>query len=328
MTNQTLAFPKGVHTVLVTPFDSDDNIMWDDMDKWIEYQCASGVAGLVLLGTTSESPTLSRDEQLAIVKHVYAKTAGRKFVTAGVGGNNTKENAEFAKLCADYCDGIMVTAPSYSKPTQQGIIEHFKYISKVVETKPVIIYNIPGRAGVNMEPCTIAEIHELCKNVVAIKEASGSIAQLIKLKSMCSTIQIFSGDDELIMDFVLAHDCDGVISVASNVFPSLINDVYLACENSTKKQAAELYRKYSIHEFCKVLFAVTNPIPVKYMLHKMGLFSEYNMRLPLMPLNTELQKLVTDDMLEELSYYVPNDLKVLKSLNCLSPFLSNLHASV
>jgi len=286
-------FPDGIYTVLVTPFDDKNNIDFDALNKWIEYQCNSPVSGIVLLGTTSESPTLIREEQFQLVKYIWEYTDKRKFVVAGVGGNNTEETLEFAKKCVGYCDGFMVTVPSYNKPTQAGIIEHYKYISqnREIDEYPVMIYNIPSRTGVNMNPDTIKEVVKQCPNIVAIKEASGSIDQLISIKSKIPEIKIFSGDDKLILDFCLAHNCNGLISVASNVIPHQLSDIYNCC-NKYKDKASDKYYNYNIPEICNALFYETNPTPIKYILYKIGIYPNYKMRLPLLEITEECKKLV------------------------------------
>lgn len=291
-----MEFPDGVYTVLTTPFDDNLDIDYVGLDKWIEMQCNSPISGIVLLGTTSESPTLSREEQLQIVKYIYEKVDKKKFIVAGVGGNNTRETLEFAKLCINYCNGFMVTVPSYNKPTQKGIEEHYKYICQDEQIKnyPVMIYNIPSRTGVNMNVSTIKKVITDCSNVVAIKEASGSIEQLINIKVKCPELKIFSGDDKLILDFCLGHNCNGVISVASNVIPHDIHSVYYACKNK-KEEATERYYGYYIPQFCDALFCETNPSPVKYMLYKLGIFTNYKMRLPLVELSEE-NKAICDDV--------------------------------
>jgi len=316
-------FPKGVYTVLVTPFvqselkeltddqldeltdeefaeyyNSKHRIDFANISKWVDFQCSSQVAGLVLLGTTSESPTLDRDEQFEIVKYVSAenkKHSTPKFLVVGVGGNNTYENLCFARKCVPYCDAFMVTVPSYSKPTQHGIFEHFRVIcsNKRIATKPVIIYNIPSRAGINMDPQTIKNVCDTCPNVIAIKEASGSIDQLIKLREIVPGLQVFSGDDKLVLD-VMTHGGCGVISVASNVIPNIISQIVELCFANESIMAMDKYYGYGLPKFIELLFCETNPIPVKYMMHAMGLYNNHEMRLPMTELSTSKEMIVSD----------------------------------
>ena len=283
-------FLSAVHTVLVTPFvESTLQVDYDDIQKWVAFQCSSNVAGLVLLGTTSESPTLSRDEQLKIVKKVYEwnkSSENPKFLTVGVGGNNTYETLEFAKECVGFCDAFMVTVPAYNKPTQHGIVEHFKAICNHNEIKgtPIIMYNIPGRTAVNAEPSTIKSIFEQCPNVVAIKEASGSIDQLIKLRTIVPNLKIFSGDDKLVLD-MMVHGARGVISVASNSIPDIMSKLVNLCLAGDFVQASEFFYKSELPQFIDALFCETNPIPVKFMLFQLQVFKNYSMRLPMTELS-------------------------------------------
>ncbi len=289
--SQVSLFPKGVYTVLVTPFNEDESIDYRSIDEWVDEQQSSAVAGLVLLGTTSESPTLTRDEQYEIVKRVWQRVNGftsPKFIVAGVGGNNTNETLEFAKLITSekLCNGLMVTVPSYNKPTQKGIFEHFVKICthEGVNNFPVIMYNVPGRTSVNMEPKTIHDVVNACKNVVAIKEASGSIDQLIEIMSSVPALQVFAGDDKLVLD-VMVHGGCGVISVASNVIPHLMSTLVNLCVTNEFSVASTLYYNSKLPQFIKLLFCETNPIPVKYMLHHKGIYPNFVMRLPMTQLS-------------------------------------------
>lgn len=330
-------FPNGTYTVLVTPFmkseskeltndeleeltdeefaeyyNSKRSIDFANIKKWVDFQCKSNVEGLVLLGTTSESPTLKRDEQFEIVKYVSEenkKHARPKFLVVGVGGNDTYENLCFARKCVEYCDAFMVTVPSYSKPSQDGIFKHFKTIcsNKRVSTKPVIIYNIPSRAGVNMEPNTIKNVCSECKNVVAIKEASGSIDQLIKIREIIPELKVFSGDDKLILDVMLHGGC-GVISVASNVIPNFISAIISSCLEDNFKNACKLYYKSNMPKFIEMLFCETNPIPVKYMMHMIGLYDNHKMRLPM----TELSESKEKSILDTLNYFLIIETNLIK----------------
>jgi len=288
---------NGTYTVLVTPFNDDNTINYNDIDKWIQMQLKSNVTGLVLLGTTSESPTLSRDEQLSIVKFVHEKnhsSQNNKFLVVGVGGNNTIETLEFAKMCKHYCDGFMVTVPSYNKPTQNGILKHFETICKDDDIKhyPIILYNVPSRTGVNMEPKTIKMVYESCKNIVAVKEASGSIDQLIELRTIVPTLTILSGDDKLILD-VMVHGGGGVISVASNVFPSLVSQIVNLCLVGDFQKAKQVYYNSEFPELLKCMFCETNPIPIKFMMMKLGIYTNDNMRLPMTQLSSEKHDIVS-----------------------------------
>jgi 4-hydroxy-tetrahydrodipicolinate synthase len=287
-------FPSGVFTVLVTPFDSAGNIDYQSLRNWFDYQLKSDVAGLVLMGTTSESPTLSREEQFEILVKVCdwnKKESNPKYIILGCGGNDTREMIEFSKKCVSFCDAFMVTVPSYNKPTQKGIYEHYKAfcVQPELSTKPVMIYNVPSRTGINMEVSTIKKVHEDFKNVISIKEASGSITQVIQLRNQVPTLKVFSGDDLLILD-VMCHGGSGLISVASNVIPEIMCEIYKKCEVSDS--STNLFYSLNLPDFINGLFCETNPIPVKYLLYNIGLFKNNVMRLPMTSLSDELHERV------------------------------------
>ena len=303
-------FPSGVFTVLVTPFNFDETIDYVSLRNWFDLQSKSDVAGLVLMGTTSESPTLSRSEQLEILVKVsgWNKESDKsKYIILGCGGNDTREMIEFSKKCVLLCDAFMVTVPSYNKPTQNGIYQHYKAFcaEPTLSSKPVMIYNVPSRTGINMEVSTIKKVHEDFPNVVAIKEASGSISQLIQLRSQVPSLKVFSGDDLLILDFVVAHGASGLISVASNVIPDIMCRVYKNCCDLGTNCSNEFYL-YGLPDFINALFCETNPIPVKYLLHYIGIFSNHVMRLPMTPLSDELHSKVEKAYDFTLKSYVEN----------------------
>lgn len=288
-------FPSGIFTVLVTPFNFDESIDYISLRNWFDLQSQSDVVGLVLMGTTSESPTLSRSEQLEILAKVsgWNKELDKpKYIILGCGGNDTREMIEFSKKSVSLCDAFMVTVPSYNKPTQNGIYQHYKAFctESTLSSKPVMIYNVPSRTGINMEVSTIKKVHEDFSNVIAIKEASGSITQLIQLRTQVPSLKIFSGDDLLICD-VMCHGGKGVISVASNVIPDIMCSVYKNCCSSSTNYSNKFYL-YGLPDFINALFCETNPIPVKYLLHYTGIFSNYVMRLPMTPLSDELHNKV------------------------------------
>ena len=280
-----MEFPDGVYTVLVTPFDNEGNIDYDSYDKLIDKQVESDITGIFLHGTTSESPTLILEEKLQMVHHVYKRVENRKKIIVGVGGNNTSEALVFAKFCVPYCYGMMVTVPNYNKPSQEGIYHHFYTIcmdNKLCNI-PFILYNIPSRCGVNMEPETIARVFENCPNVLAIKEASGSMDQVMKIKSLCN-IKIFAGDDALILP-IMTLGGSGVISVVGNLFPNEIHLVWKLCDRYNYNDARILF--YSLYDLIKILFIETNPAPTKYILHTYNMINSGHMRLPLYHITDE-----------------------------------------
>ena len=309
-----MMFPSGTYTVLVTPFNDDieQTVNYKEIEQWYKMQSNSKITGLVSLGTTSESPVLDDDEKLKIVKYIYdlnSESDNPKYLIAGIGGNNTIKTLQNALKYKNYCDAFMVTVPEYNKPTQEGIIEHFKFVCKHVElkNKPVIMYNIPSRTGVNATPETINIIFTECKNILAIKEASGSIDQLIKIRTLCPDLLVFSGDDKLILDFGI-HGGAGVISVASNVIPNIISEIVNLTFNDIKK-AMTLYYNIKLPQFIDALFCETNPIPVKYMMYLIGLYKNYDLRLPMLCLTSTKHKLVETVLDETITIYMHKYLK-------------------
>jgi 4-hydroxy-tetrahydrodipicolinate synthase len=319
--------PSGVFTVLVTPFNNDETIDYISLRAWFDVQSKSNVAGFVLMGTTSESPTLSRDEQFEILSEISdwnKKLKDPKYIILGCGGNDTREIIAFSKKCINLCDAFMVTVPAYNKPTQNGIYEHFKtfctdpYLCKI----PVMIYNVPSRTGINMDVNTIKRVHENFSQVVAIKEASGSITQLIQLRSQVPTIQVFSGDDLLILD-VMCHGGCGVISVASNVIPDIMCKVYDSCveeyNNKNNKKYVDTYTNISptklfyelkLPELINALFYETNPIPIKYLLWNIGIFKNNVLRLPMTPLSKNLEEIVSKAFETTIELQIANIVKI------------------
>lgn len=278
-----MKFEDGVYTVLVTPFDCDNYIDYDSLENLIEKQCESNVTGLIVLGTTSESPTINMKEKEKIVEFVSSKLRNRKKLIVGVGGNDTVNVINFANFCKNLCDGFMVTVPNYNKPSQEGIFRHFTFISKTFSSKPIILYNIPSRCGVNMLPETVKRIFDENKNVLAIKEASGSMDQVMKIKSICD-IKIFSGDDSLVLP-IMSLGGSGVISVLSNLYPDVVFKIFDKCRLNNYDEARNTYFKF--HNLIKLMFIETNPVPIKLLLFYAKLIKNKNVRLPLCEIEDE-----------------------------------------
>jgi 4-hydroxy-tetrahydrodipicolinate synthase len=296
MASERKFIADGVYTVVVTPFNNDGGIDWKSLEAWTDMQVKSNVTGIVALGTTSESPTLNAEEQLEIVENMKKWINGKKKLVVGIGGNNTKEVLKFAQLVAPYADALMATVPCYNKPDQDDILEHFKMICNDSEIKDtsILLYNVPGRTGKNMEPDTISKIFYECENVVAIKEASGSMNQIMKIRSLCP-IQVFSGDDKLVLD-VMVHGGSGVISVASNVVPNVIASLTKSCLDYDFITARESFYKWNIPGLCDALFCCSNPKPIKYLLHRSGVFSSNHLRKPLNALSEDFEDYVWGEL--------------------------------
>ena len=291
---------KGVYTVLMTPFHADgEDVDLESYDKLITTQINSSITGVVVLGTTSESPTLSNAEKMVLIKQVWYRCQGIKKVVIGIGGNNTAECVKFAQSISNYCDYFMVTVPNYNKPSQDGIYQHFKKIDECVN-KPIMLYNIPSRCGVNMNVETITTVYRDCSNVVAIKEASGSLPQMIDIITN-SDIQLFVGDDKLAIP-ALSVGAVGVISVASNLYPDEMAEICKCCDSQNYSMGRNIFN--NLLPVIDSLFITTNPVAGKYMLKTRGIFNNDVPRLPLVAL-TEQEKTIVEENLKSIVNWAP-----------------------
>lgn len=272
---------KGVYTALVTPF-RNGSIDEKALKKLVGFQMAGGVDGIVPCGTTGEAPTLSYEEHERVIELTVKYSAGKVPIIAGTGSNSTEEAIELTstakKLGADAC---LLTTPYYNKPTQEGMVAHFTAIAEKTRM-PVVLYNIPGRTGVNMTPETIARLAKV-KNIIAIKEAAGSLTQVSEIYRLTGgRFTILSGDDGLFLP-MMSVGAVGVISVFSNIMPKELKALYKAfmVEKNAAK-AIKLHTKYM--PLFQNLFIETNPIPIKEAMYRMGMIArEY--RLPLCPIS-------------------------------------------
>ncbi|HNV45745.1 MAG TPA: 4-hydroxy-tetrahydrodipicolinate synthase [Spirochaetota bacterium] len=274
---------EGLHTALVTPF-KDGGIDYDALERIVELQIAGGVDGILPMGTTGESPTVSYEEHKEFIRRVVKLARGRVKVIAGTGSNATDEAICLSKAAADDgVDGIMLVNPYYNKPPQRGMVAHFAAIAQAVPL-PVIIYNIPGRTGINFLPESLTELADRCANVVAVKEATGDIAQMMRtIELLGDRITLLSGDDNLLLP-VLSIGGRGVISVLSNAFPAEVKRVIVDYEAGRIDEARANF--YRLLPLCRAMFLETNPIPVKAAMELLGHCSS-DVRLPLMPLSEE-----------------------------------------
>jgi len=272
---------KGVFTAIVTPFKSGKPDL-EALKKIVKFQIEGGVSGLVPCGSTGEAATLSPEEYLAVIKTVVAAAKGKVPVVPGVGTNSTEKSVEMVKkVSALGVDGLLAIVPYYNKPTQEGMTAHFSELAKATRL-PVILYNIPGRTGVNMLPVTALGLRAKFLNIVGIKEASGSLDQVSEIiNGADKDFIVLSGDDSLTLP-MMAVGAKGVISVAANVAPA---ETARMCElflDGDIAGAAELHHR--LFPLVKALFCETNPIPVKYAASLLGLCS-CEPRLPLTPLS-------------------------------------------
>ncbi|WVE35778.1 4-hydroxy-tetrahydrodipicolinate synthase, partial [Priestia megaterium] len=272
-----------VATAMVTPFDHKGNIDFEKTTQLINYLISSGSDALVIAGTTGESPTLSTEEKLALFRHSVKVVDGRVPVVAGTGSNNTYASIELTKKAEEIgVDAIMIVAPYYNKPNQEGLYQHFKTIAESTEL-PVMLYNIPGRSVINMSVDTIVRLAEL-PNVVALKDASGDLDAMTAIIAQTSDdFALYSGDDGLTLP-VLAIGGTGIISVASHVIGNEMQEMVKLYESGNPKEAAKIHQR--IVPVMKSLFAAPSPTPVKTALQLKGL-DVGSVRLPLVPLTEE-----------------------------------------
>ena len=280
---------KGVFTALVTPFNRGA-VDFGKLKEIVEMQIAAGIDGLVPVGTTGESPTLSVEEHMEVIQIVINTAKKRCLVIAGTGANSTAEAIELTELASKAgADATLQVTPYYNKPTQEGLYRHFSIIAEKGGL-PVVLYNVPGRSGVAIGIETIARLSKN-QNIIAVKEAGGSVERVSAILDECD-ITVLSGDDSLTIP-MMAVGATGIISVASNVIPAEIKKMVDAFANGNAAEAMLLHKKY--YRFMKDLFIETNPIPVKAAMAYKGLIQgEY--RLPLCPMSEKNAQTLKDTM--------------------------------
>ncbi len=251
---------RGTYTALVTPF-KNDAIDIDAFERLIETQIAGGVSGVVPVGTTGESPTLSHDERHQVIELAVKFSRKRCQVIAGTGSNSTRDAiAHTQEAEALGVDGALLVAPYYNKPSQEGLFRHFQAIAQATKL-PLVLYNIPGRCAVDISADTVVRLAQGCKNIVSIKEASGSVDRVGELVARVPEgFTVLSGDDSLTLAF-LAVGAAGVVSVASNLFPAEISQLVRAFQEGDLEQAQKLHRRFL--PLFKDLFNEPNPVPAK-----------------------------------------------------------------
>ena len=271
---------KGCGTALITPF-TNDGVDFEELRKLIEFQILEGIDSLIICGTTGESSTMSLEEKKSVIEFSIKIANGRVPIIAGTGGNNTKEVINLSKYAESVgADGLLLVTPYYNKTTQNGLIAHFTEVSKSVSL-PIILYNVPSRTGLNIEPETCLELSKI-PNIVGIKEASGNISQVAKIANLCQdNLAIYSGNDDQIVP-ILSLGGLGVISVLSNIYPKYVHDLVMdyLTGNWQKATASQVYAIPLIN----ALFSEVNPIPIKYAVSKIG-FKAGLPRLPLIELS-------------------------------------------
>jgi 4-hydroxy-tetrahydrodipicolinate synthase len=268
---------RGTFTALVTPFRNGD-VDLSALEKLTENQIAAGITGVVAVGTTGESPTLTEKEKEQVIDRVVKIARGRSKVLAGTGSNSTPHAIEATKSAEKAgVDAALLVAPYYNKPSQEGLFRHFKAVAEATSL-PIMLYNIPGRCAVDIGPDTVVRLAETCRNIVSIKEASGSVERVGELRRrLPESFTILSGDDSLTLPF-MSVGAAGVVSVATNLFPSEVCALVRACESGDLKSAQTLQRK--LLPLFKDLFIEPNPVPIKTALGWRGVMSG-EVRLPL-----------------------------------------------
>ncbi|MFC7061155.1 4-hydroxy-tetrahydrodipicolinate synthase [Halobacillus seohaensis] len=272
-----------VLTAMVTPFENHGNIDLNKVSTLVEYLIGHGSDGLVIGGTTGESPTLTSEEKIALFKHVVRIVNGRIPVIAGTGSNNTQSSIELSKKAEKIgVDAIMLVTPYYNKPNQRGLYEHFKAIADTVEL-PVMLYNIPGRSAVRIDVDTVVQLSKV-KNIVSVKEATGDLDGMAKIiEQTDDSFSLYSGDDNLTLP-IYAIGGNGVISVSAHVIGRELQEMLRLYDDGKGKEAAKLHRQ--LIPLINGMFCAPSPTPIKTALQMKGLDTG-GVRLPLVPLTSE-----------------------------------------
>ena len=269
---------EGSYVALITPFKENGEVDEEKIRELVNYHIENGTAGIVPCGTTGEAPTLTFSEHEKVIKIVVEEVKGRIKVIAGAGSNNTDRAVELTKYAKELgADAALSTCPYYNKPTQRGLYEHYKKIAE--ESKfPVMLYNVPGRTGINIEAETVARLAEI-PEIVAIKEATGSLEQMIKIQDLGGDrIEILSGEDHLILP-MLSIGAKGVVSVVANIIPKEMSDLIASFLNKEYEKAFELHTK--LYEVSRNMFIEGNPVTVKAAMNILGQIDNDSVRLPL-----------------------------------------------
>jgi 4-hydroxy-tetrahydrodipicolinate synthase len=286
-----------VITAMITPFDDSDKVDFKAVEKLVNHLIQNGTSAIVVSGTTGESPTLDSSEKKELLKSVLDTAGNRAKVIMGTGYNDTRKSVEASKEAEKLgAHGLLVVAPYYNKPSQAGLLAHFGEVAGSTSL-PIVVYNIPGRTGINITSETMIKLAEKHKNIHALKDSTGSVDQTGEIAGVArKDFRIYSGDDYLTLPF-LSVGAAGVVSVASHIVGSQIKEMCDAFFNGNADKARELHYKYL--PLFKALFAAPNPTCTKYALSKMGLCKE-NLRLPLVPLDAQ-QKAALDKVTEQLA---------------------------
>ena len=286
---------EGVATALITPFNPDGSVNYAKLEELINKQIEDGVDGLVICGTTGESATLTEKEHMEVIRESVKFVNGRVPVIAGTGSNCTQTAIEMSKEAEGYgVDGLLLVSPYYNKATAEGMYEHFADTANAVNI-PVVLYNIPGRTGVNIEPETVYRLAKDVKNIVAVKEASGNISNIAKIAALTADLDfdIYSGNDDQVVA-LCAMGGKGVISVVSHIIPKEMHDLVMSFRNGDAKKALEIQNKYL--SLINTLFIDVNPIPVKEAMNLLG-YEVGGFRKPLTPMSDAHREVLRKELM-------------------------------
>ena len=286
----------GSYTALVTPFRRGA-VAFDELRKLVEFQIKSGIDGLVPVGTTGESPTVTHEEHLDLIRCTIEAARGRVPVIAGTGSNSTHEAIVMTKVAAEAgADGMLLVAPYYNRPTQEGLFRHFSALADVTD-KPLVLYSIPGRCGVEISVSVIERLRAKYPHVAHVKEAGGSVDRVDQIvQALGDSVTVLSGDDSLTLPF-MAVGAKGVISVVSNYFPREVTKLAALALAGEYAKARALHRR--LYPLFKTFFIESNPSPIKFAMARAGLIGSDEVRLPLCPLSAASRK----TLLAELAAY-------------------------
>ena len=287
---------EGVATALITPFCQDGSVNYAKLEELINKQIDDGVDGLVICGTTGESATLTEKEHMDVIRESVKFVNGRVSVIAGTGSNCTQTAIEMSREAEEYgADGLLLVSPYYNKATAEGLYEHFADTANAVKI-PVILYNIAGRTGINIEPETIYKLARDVKNIVAVKEASGNISQIAKIAALTKDLDfdIYSGNDDQVVA-LCAMGGRGVISVASHIIPKQMHDMVISFRAGDTKKALDIQNKYL--SLINTLFIDVNPIPVKEAMNLLG-HEVGGFRKPLTPMSDVHRDILKNELVK------------------------------
>jgi len=286
---------KGVGTALITPFKENGEVDYELFEKLLDYQLENDIDALVVLGTTGESPTVHLEEREELTKMAVAKADGDVPVIVGTGTNDTIKVIEMNKLAEkNGADGLLIVTPYYNKTSQAGLIDHYTHIAKETEL-PIIVYNVPPRTGVNIEPETFKKMSEMEDNIVAIKEASGDMSQILNVIEIAGSDKtVLSGNDDQALPLMMSGG-QGVISVFSNLMPGVMKKITSDILAEDYQAARDLHYKYL--NLMRLIFIDVNPIPIKFAMQQIGLANN-NLRRPLVNLSKADQELLLSEMKE------------------------------